>query len=147
MEINNNYATNKFLMKTNSCGDIKSKTLNHKKLINYADSDIKNYVPYKTITHRETISSSDKLESINNYPSTTNKEFNKLSNLPTSERKTDYTNYRSITNRQTFSLTRSGSFITDLNTKKLNFDINDKSFVDDKVYLVPSNVNNSSIES
>ena len=85
----------------------------------------KNFAPYKTIIHRETISSSDKLESINNYPYTTNKEFNKLSNLPTSERKTDYTNYRSITNRQTFSITRSSSFITDLNTKKLNFDIND----------------------
>ena len=124
-EINNNYTTNKFLIKNNSCEELKSKTLNNKKLINYVDSEIKNYSPYKTITHRETISSSDKLESVNNYPSPTKNEFNKVSNLPTSERKTDYTNYRSLTNRQTFSFTRSSSFITDLNTKKFNFNIND----------------------
>ena len=124
-EINNNNTTNKFLVKNNSCEELKSKTLNNKKLINYVDSEIKNYSPYKIITHRETKSSSDKLESINNYPSPTKNEFNKNSSLPTSERKTEYTNYRSLTNRQTFSITRSGSFITDLNTKKFNFNIND----------------------
>ena len=116
----------------NSCGNLdinnsnkdkeKVENLKSRTVVRYLNSEIKNYTPYKTISPKETISNNnnEKLESINNYPSTTIQETIKFPEISKKDKK-DKSNIKFLTT----SFKKNNSFITNLNTKKMNFELND----------------------
>ena len=129
-EITNPASTMRRLSFNNSCGELniknndkeKMENLKSYKVIRYINSENKNYSPYKTISPKETISynNNDKLESINNYPSTTNQETIRFPEISKKEKEE-----KSDSKFSTSRIRKNNSFITGLNTKKMNFELND----------------------
>ena len=129
-EITNPISTMRGLSFNNSCGELniknkdkeKMENLKSHKIIRYINSENKNYSPYKTISPKETFSNNnnDKLESLNNYPSTTNQETIKFPGISKKEMEE-----KGDSKYNTSRIIKNNSFITDLNTKKMNFELND----------------------
>ena len=135
VELTNQLTTINKLSRNNSCGEInKNKDKDKYKMKNlknpytrYSNTNNKNYTSYGTTTmipdETKNNNYNEKLESANINAITTYPETTKLPDLIKTERKNEGEN---IANKIKKTIYKSNSFvITNLNTDKFNFDIND----------------------
>ena len=135
VELTNQLTTINKLSRNNSCGEInKNKDKDKYKMKNlknpytrYSNTNNKNYTSYGTTTmipdETKNNNYNEKLESANINAITTYPETTKLPDLIKTERKNEGEN---IANKLKSTIYKSNSFvITNLNTDKFNFDIND----------------------
>ena len=121
-ELTNQVNTNTKISRNNSCGELSSNNkikIKNIKNTQYKNNENKIYIQNKATSPKETNNNNDeKFKSNNNLPSTTNQETVKLPELSKTEEKNKITRENNIFHR-------SNSFITDLNNRKLIFDINE----------------------